>query len=196
MKLEKSSKRLTVRPYKKTDYPAWKNAFLSILPNKKNVWDIPPETDLKKLSKKEFNVLLKILKKRRDDDYFYDFGIFLKDGTLVGVISLMDVSRQIFQNAYIGYRIFNNHWGKGYAKEALKLTLEIAFKKLKLHRIEAGIEPNNKSSIAVSKSIGMRRESISKKRLYVKTEKKWMDMVIYAITCEEFGVKWNDKNFT
>lgn len=66
-------------------------------------------------------------------------------------------------------------------------VLEIAFKALKLHRVEAGIEPQNKRSLSLAKSIGMRREGLSKRRLFL--DKKWLDMAIYAITAEEKGVK-------
>ena len=142
---------------------------------------------LKRIGKKV--IVLKTQKKNRDDDYFFDFGIFLKDGTLVGGVSIMDISRQIFQNAYLGYRIFNNQWGKGYGKEAVKLAIDIAFRDLNLHRLEAEIEPTNKRSIALAKSIGMEREGYSRKRLYLRDQ--WLDMVLYVARSEDFGIKWN-----
>lgn len=188
MKLERTGKQVIVRPYKKSDYQAWKNAYLAILPKPKNLWDITAPRDESKLKKSDFNKILSAQKKNRNDDYFFDLGIFLKDGTLVGRVSIMDISRQVFQNAYLGYRINNNHWGKGYGKEGVKLGLEIAFKELKLHRIEAGIEPTNKRSIALAKSIGLKREGYSKKRLYLRG--KWQDMVLFVALSEDFGAPW------
>ncbi len=108
MKLHRTGKAVIVRPYKKSDYQAWKTAYLSMLPQQKNAWDIAAHRDENKLKRRDFEKVLTSLKKNRSDDYFFDFGIFLKNGTLVGGVSIMDISRQIFQNAHLGYRIFNN----------------------------------------------------------------------------------------
>lgn len=99
----------------------------------------------------------------------------------------MDISRAVFQNAYLGYGVLSTKWGKGYGKEMVKAIMEIAFKTLKIHRVEAGIEPANKRSIALAKSLKMRREGLSKRRLFLNNE--WLDMVIYAMTSEEMGIK-------
>ncbi len=160
---------------------------MAILPEPGNTWDVTAPREEKNLTKAAFAKILNAQKQRRDEDYFFDFAIFLKDGTIVGGVSLMDISRQVFQNAYLGYRIFNNHWGKGYGKEGIKAAVQIAFEDLKLHRVEAGIEPRNKRSIAVAKSIGLRREGRSKKRLFLRGQ--WLDMELYAATCEDYGIK-------
>lgn len=79
MKLERIGKQVVVRPYKKTDYLAWKNAYTSILPKQMNIWDIATQRDEAKLKRSDFNKILTSQKKNRKDDYFFDFGIFLKD---------------------------------------------------------------------------------------------------------------------
>lgn len=43
------------------------------------------------------------------------------------------------------------------------MMIDIGFKDIKLHRIEAGIEPGNKRSIALAKSLKMRREGLKKR---------------------------------
>lgn len=101
------------------------------------------------------------------------------------------VSRQIFQNAYLGYRIFYNHWGKGYGTEAVRLAIDIAFRNLNLHRLEAAIEPTNKRSIALAKAVGMERESFSKRRLYFRG--KWTDFILYVIRSEDLGIEWKPR---
>ena len=62
-------------------------------------------------------------------------------------------------------------------------AIKFAFNELKLHRVEAGIEPSNKRSIALVKSLGLRREGLSKRRLFLNDQ--WLDMSIYALTKEE-----------
>lgn len=188
MKLVRKGKKVIVRPYEQNDYQAWKNAYLAILPKSKNKWDITAKRDPSKLTKNDFKKILRSQKKNRDDDYFFDFGVFLKDGSLVGGVSIMDISRQVFQNAYLGYRIYNNQWGKGYGKEGVKLAIDIAFRDLKLHRLEAGIEPTNFRSIALAKTIGLKREGYSKGRLFLRG--KWLDMVLFVAKSEDFGVQW------
>ncbi|RYZ83871.1 MAG: N-acetyltransferase, partial [Proteobacteria bacterium] len=147
--------RLHIRALVPGDYENWQQAY-SMLKPAKNKWDESP-WKLSELTKLKFCLLLATHKKLRASDDSYWYGIFRNDdGVLLGMISLMDISRNNFQNAYIGYRIFNNYWGQGYATEACRATLDVGFKELKLHRIEAGIEPANKVSIKVAKAIGLR----------------------------------------
>ncbi|WP_374000220.1 GNAT family N-acetyltransferase [Bdellovibrio bacteriovorus] len=182
--LYKKTARLILRPLEETDYENWVQAYSSMKPPQ-NEWDETNWAD-SELTKKKFKELLKKEKQQKNSDHFYSFGIFLKDdGLLIGNVSLMDISRAVFQNAYLGYRIFNPYWGYGFAQEASHGALNIAFKKLKLHRVEAGIAPTNKKSIKVAKALKMRKEGVSKRRLLV--NKKWMDMEIYAITKEEYN---------
>lgn len=185
--LFKKTTRLILRPLETEDYQNWMQAH-SCLREPQNEWD---ETNWREseLTLKKFKEHLKTHQQWRAQDHFYEFGVFRKDdGVLVGTVSLMDISRQIFQNAYLGYRIFNNYWGQGYATEACKAAIEIAFKDLKLHRIEAGIAPNNKKSLRVAKALGLRKESLSPRRLF--TQGKWTDLILYAATCEDFGFKY------
>lgn len=191
MKLERIGKRVVVRPLKKSDYKAWKQAHLSQLPKAMNAWDSAAPADDRALQRKHFDQLLAKQKKQRQQDYFYEFGVFLKDGTLVGIASLMDISRLAFQNAYLGYRIFNNQWGKGYGKEAVQLVIDIAFRDLGLHRLEAGIQPKNRRSIALAKAVGLKREGFSPKRLFLRNQ--WLDMALYVARSEDFGITWKPK---
>lgn len=100
----------------------------------------------------------------------------------------MDISRSISQTCFLGYRIFNAHWDQGYAKEAVKAVIEIGFRDLKLHRIEAGIEPNNTRSLRLAKSLKMRREGVKKRALFIRNT--WIDLVMYTLTCEDLGRKF------
>lgn len=183
MPLSKKSSRLIVRPFEKTDYENWVQAYSCLRPAQ-NEWD---ETNWaeSQLTKQKFSEMLKNEKKQRLADRLYNYGIFRKDdGVLLGSVSLMDVSRGVFNNAYLGYRIFNIYWGQGYAQEACRATLDIAFKNLKLHRVEAGISPRNKKSIRTARGLDMRYEGLSKRRLFFNG--KWEDMMIYALTKEEY----------
>lgn len=171
--------RLIIRPLALEDYENWVQTYSSLHPAQ-NEWDEGPWDD-SELTLKKFKETLKLQRERRLQDINYQFGIFRKDdGVLVGQVSLMDISRGIFQNAYLGYRIFNRYWGQGYAQEACKAIKSIAFNDLKLHRLESAIAPENKKSVQVAKALGFHKEGLSRKRLLV--NRKWRDMLIYAIT--------------
>jgi len=186
----RKTKRLIIRPLVAHDYENWRQAY-AILKPAQNAWDESPWRD-SELTSMKFKALLKKQNDLRKQDKFYCFGVFRKDdGVLLGHVDLMDVSRMMFQNAFLGYRIFNNYWGQGYASEACRAVIDIAFKDLKLHRIEAGIEPHNKISIRVAKAIGLRKEGLSLRRLLVRG--KWIDLLLFAGTCEDFGRRYKTR---
>lgn len=183
---EKHTERLVMRRYRASDFDMWRDTYSS-LPQSKNRWDHGPKP-IEKLTEAAFREVLAEQEKDVREDRFYRLNVFEKDsGQLIGQFSLMDISRAVFQNGYLGYSILSPFWRKGYGKEAGAATLDVAFNTLKLHRVEAGIEPHNKRSIALAKSLKMRREGLSKRRLYY--QKQWVDMVIYALTVEEFTVE-------
>lgn len=186
-KLIKKTKRLEIRPLELRDYQAWCEAY-SEMREPQNEWD-ETNWDPKFLTKAAFGKLLRTQQQERQLDRGYAFGVFRRDdGRLIGSMGLWDVSRGRFQNAYIGYRIFNSYWMYGYGAEAVEATCEIGFRSLNLHRIEAGIQPENKNSIALAKKIGLRKEGLSSKRLFYKN--RWVDLILYVATAEDFKIKY------
>lgn len=180
--------RLIIRPLEASDYPAWEKSFLSIK-KKLNHWDWAPSEYNKKAWKQKFRNNLDRQRKLIKSDKTYQFGIFRKsDGAYVGVVSLMDISREVFQNAYLGYHIFNMFWGQSYAYESAQAVIKYGFNTLKLHRIEAGIEPKNKRSIALAKRLKMNYEGLSKRRLFLGG--KWIDLKLFVALSEDYGVRW------
>lgn len=179
------TKRLTLRPLEVSDYEAWKNAYLILNKEKQNRFDTSART-AEQLKKSHFLKIIRRMARGRKDDKYYHFGIFLKNGTFIGIVSIMDISRELFQNGYLGYRIFHNYWGKGYGKEAVSSAIKIAFKQLKLHRVEAGIELGNRRSIALARSVGLKKEGFSRRRIFLGG--KWIDLILYAATSEDFGI--------
>ena len=73
---------------------------------------------------------------------------------------------------------------RGYMTEALALVLRRAFGPLRLHRVEANIQPGNRASIALVRRAGFRREGLS--RRYLKIGGRWRDHERWALTVEEW----------
>ncbi len=106
------------------------------------------------------------------------------DGKIVGAVNLSQIFRKAFQNAYLGYSLGVNDTGKGYMSEAVELILRFAFYDLKLHRIEANVQPENLPSIAVLMRCGFTREGFSRK--YLKIAGRWRDHERFAIIREDW----------
>jgi [ribosomal protein S5]-alanine N-acetyltransferase len=115
----------------------------------------------------------------------YCFLVILRaTGELVGIINSNNVVRGNFQNAAAGYYAFLPHAGKGLMREGMLLVLRHAFRKLKLHRVEANIQAENRRSIALAKSCGFVREGFS--RRMIKVCGRWQDHERWAVRIEDF----------
>ena len=107
-----------------------------------------------------------------------------KNRNVLGTINLSEIVRGPFQSAYLGYYVGAAYANRGYMTEALQLMLRYTFKELKLHRVEANIQPNNKPSIALVRRAGFTREGYS--RRYLKISGRWRDHDRWAITIEDW----------
>jgi ribosomal-protein-alanine N-acetyltransferase len=107
-----------------------------------------------------------------------------EDGRIVGVTNLSQIARGNLQSAYLGYYVGEPYAGRGYMAEAIGLLLRHAFKRLKLHRIEANIQPGNLASIALVRRAGFVKEGYS--RRYLKICGRWRDHERWAITAEDW----------
>jgi ribosomal-protein-alanine N-acetyltransferase len=108
----------------------------------------------------------------------------VEDGAIVGSITLSQIFRGSFQSAYLGYHVGAKFAHQSYMSEALGLVLRYSFKKLRLHRLEANIQPSNYASIALVKRAGFVREGFS--RRYLKICGRWRDHERWAIIAEDW----------
>jgi [ribosomal protein S5]-alanine N-acetyltransferase len=104
---------------------------------------------------------------RRDDD------------ALVGVINLSNVVLGAFCSGYLGYYAFAGHERQGLMRQGLLAVVKHAFGPLKLHRVEANIQPGNAASIALARSCGFAREGFSPR--YLKIGGRWRDHERWAL---------------
>ena len=107
-----------------------------------------------------------------------------EDGAIVGGININEIVRGVFKSGYLGYQIGAPYARRGYMTEGLALTLRIAFGRLRLHRVEANIQPGNRASIALVRRAGFWREGLSPR--YLKIAGRWRDHERWALTVEEW----------
>jgi RimJ/RimL family protein N-acetyltransferase len=84
----------------------------------------------------------------------------------------------------IGFVFHPAHQGRGYATEAARVLLRIAFDELKLHRVIGRTEARNTASTRVLEKLGMRREAHLIENEWVKGE--WQSELVYAILDREW----------
>jgi ribosomal-protein-alanine N-acetyltransferase len=106
------------------------------------------------------------------------------DDAPVGVFNLSEIVRGAFRSAYLGYYGLAPHAGRGYMAEGLALVLRLAFGKLRLHRIEANVQPGNRRSVALVRAAGFTREGFS--RSYVRIAGRWRDHERWALLAEDW----------
>lgn len=81
--------------------------------------------------------------------------------------------------AEIGYALNAKYWGKGYMNETINRMVRFGFKIMKLHSIEANINPKNEKSKKVLEKIGFKKEAYFREN-YLFND-RFLDSVIYSL---------------
>src|SRR5947207_5023142 len=111
------------------------------------------------------------------------FLICLRDsGAIAGVATIDSVIRGRFQSASLSYAAFAPTAGRGYMSAGLALVLRYAFQELRLHRLEANIQPGNEASLRLVQRLGFRQEGYAPAMLFI--DGAWRDHERWATTRE------------
>ncbi len=116
----------------------------------------------------------------------------LETREIVGAASLFIYSYH--NKADLGYWIAYPHWGKGYATEANKEMVSIAFDTLNLFRLEANHLLRNPTSGRVLTKLGFTQEGILRKG-YLK-DNIYEDLVLYGQLQSDYQARKNQKSQT
>jgi [ribosomal protein S5]-alanine N-acetyltransferase len=120
-----------------------------------------------------------------------DFEAFLvcrsSDDQIIGFFNVSQITRGSLQSAYLGYAAAERFAGQGYMREAIQLVLREAFLELRLHRLEANIQPGNRASLALARGAGFKREGFSPR--YLKISGRWRDHERWALLADD----WRDQ---
>jgi [ribosomal protein S5]-alanine N-acetyltransferase len=90
-------------------------------------------------------------------------------------------------DAEIGYELSPDHWGHGYATEAVGAILRFGFEDLGLHRIAAWTVADNAASARVLAKVGFTLEGRLRDRESFKG--RYWDVLVFGILAEEWRRK-------
>lgn len=105
-----------------------------------------------------------------------------EDSKIVGVFNISQIFMGPLKSAYLGYWVGAPYAGRGYMAKGLALVVRHAFRTLKLHRLEANLQPGNTRSRKLVKAAGFRKEGFSPR--YVKILGRWRDHERWAIAAD------------
>jgi len=106
-----------------------------------------------------------------------------KPGRVIGDLSVFLNSGEHAQ-IEIGWVFHPDHQRKGYATEAARALLDLAFAEIGAHRVFARLDPHNTASVALCQRLGMRQEAYFRESEIFKGA--WGDLAIYAILRREW----------
>lgn len=145
-------------------------------------WSSSPLTDLAQAGQK----IAAILEHYRKGDLF-QFAIERKsDGKMIGTCTLNHLHAQN-RRAEVGYALGRAYWGEGYMHEAMHALVDYAFRSMKMHRLEADIDPRNDASARSLERLGFVREGLLRERWIVGGEVS--DSALFGLLASEWPVR-------
>ncbi len=172
------TERLTIRPLVLEDYRAFLEGYQFSLPAQNRFDEGVFDTDF--MTKEWYDGLLARRKREAEADDCYMLNIFRKeDGASLRYCDITPHYRGDFQYARIGYTIHNQFWHQGYATEAVRAMINIAFEQLGLHRLEAHVNLDNPASKRVLLKAGFRFECVREK--FILEDGVWTDNEVYYV---------------
>jgi [ribosomal protein S5]-alanine N-acetyltransferase len=107
------------------------------------------------------------------------WGIALKnDSSIIGTIGFWRIMKE-HHRAEIGYMIGAPYQRKGFMQEAIEKVLWFGFGSMRLHSVEANVNPNNLASIKLLEKNGFVKEAHFKENYFA--HGKFLDSAIYSL---------------
>lgn len=115
------------------------------------------------------------------DGFSYFAAMERKTGELIGVIGPLVETVGKKREIGVAYILDKTFWGRGYAVEGARASMEYAFSHLGAKKVIAQIRPENLASQKVAQRLGMKREGEFVKHYRGRDMVHW----IYSITAQE-----------
>lgn len=123
--------------------------------------------------------LIRLIDHDIDSNIGITWGVSLHGNSrLIGTMGFWNITKAHFR-AEIGYLLHPDFQGKGLMMEAAKKTIDFGFREMRLHSIEANINPNNLRSAKMLEKCGFVKEAHFRENYYY--DGKFLDSVIYSL---------------
>ncbi len=110
-----------------------------------------------------------------------------EDDLMMGSIGFYRMKKEHYR-AEVGYQIHKDFQLKGVTYEALKRVVDYGFKEMKLHSIEADINPDNIASIKLIEKGGFKKEGYFKEVFFF--EGKFYDSFVYSLINPDKSIQY------
>ncbi|MDP9229869.1 MAG: GNAT family N-acetyltransferase [Bacteroidota bacterium] len=167
-----TTERLSLRQIEQTDV----NEIFFLRSDKKvmEFVDRPPCKSLE-----EASLFIEKINGSEKNNEAIQWAITLKDETtLIGTICYWNLNKENYR-AEIGYVLNPQYHGKGIMQEAMTTVLDYGFRIIKLHSIEANVNPDNESSIKLLERNKFIKEAYFKENYFF--DGKFLDTAIYSL---------------
>jgi ribosomal-protein-alanine N-acetyltransferase len=105
------------------------------------------------------------------------------DSKLIGTICFWNIKPENYR-AEVGYVLHPDFQGKGIMQETLTTVLDYGFNAMKLHSVEANVNPANEATIRLLERNNFVREAYFKENYFY--DGKFLDSAIYSLLVHEF----------
>lgn len=171
MSITLTSQRLLLRPWRRKDRPT-----LEKMCRDEDMMQFV--TRGRPMTDKEIKQLYKRQKRHLRKHQVCFFAMQLKATEevigLAGLQPLDPVDKNTPRDFEIGWWVWKEHWGHGYASEAGTALIDYARNELKLKKIAAVIDPENKASIGVAEKLGLGFECQKPASETISTRPHWI----------------------
>ena len=167
--MEFRTERLVLRPAREQDLEAMHEVLSD--PRSMAYWSSPPHDDVGQT--RDWLESMIAIQPFEGEDFIIEL-----DGTLIGKAGL-------WRFPEIGFILRSDHWGQGYASEALRLVLDRAFGVHGLATVKADVDPRNHASLTLLQRLGF-RETGRKHRTWL-VGGQWSDSVYLELD----AAAWN-----
>lgn len=141
--------------------------------------DREPDTTIKQTT-----TLIELIAQNAADNLGVTWGIVRPTATqeLLGTIGLWRIMAE-HHRAEVGYGLHPDYWQQGIMSEALAAVLDFGFQQLKLHSVEANVNPHNTASRRLLEKHGFVQEAHFRQNYFFRGQ--FLDSVIYSLLTPE-----------
>ncbi len=98
---------------------------------------------------------------------------------IIGTICFHDICYHYSKSTELGYKFSSQYHQMGYATEAIQKGIEIMFRDLGLHRIEAYVLEGNTPSMKLLDNLGFEKEGLCRSNLLI--QGNWRSHYLYSL---------------